>query len=335
MPVPGRRRLPRPLGRTGRQMAGVGVAGAVLLLLIAHTALVGLAQVDRAYAAVGQLATAERAFQHADMLHDALRGRRGDGDGAAVGVLAGHPHRARHRRPGLPGRPAGGGRGPAARRPGGGRCARCDPSRSGSPPRRGAWSRWATRRRSSAQYPAFKVLFDRLADEQAAVVARLSAAAEAKEETADRGQRTARRPPGRGRRGRAARASSASPWLLGRQGRRLAAAGRPRARASPRRCSTACCRTGCPTCPGSRLAARYVPCGTGVEVGGDWYDVLPLPGGEVGLVMGDVAGHDLGAAAVMGQLRNALRAYASEGLSPGAGARASSTRCATSSAPAP
>ncbi len=71
-----------------------------------------------------------------------------------------------------------------------------------------------------------------------------------------------------------------------------------------------------PDLHGLSLAARYVPSGTGVEVGGDWYDVITLPNGIVGLVMGDVVGHDLRAASVMGQLRNALRAYALEGLSP-------------------
>jgi len=71
-----------------------------------------------------------------------------------------------------------------------------------------------------------------------------------------------------------------------------------------------------PALAGTQLAARYLPSGTGVDVGGDWYDVIALPGGDVGLVMGDVVGHDLRAAAVMGQVRNALRAYALEGLSP-------------------
>src|SRR5215218_4385152 len=72
-----------------------------------------------------------------------------------------------------------------------------------------------------------------------------------------------------------------------------------------------------PEVPGVRLAARYVPGATGTEVGGDWYDVIPLPSGEVGLVMGDAVGHDLAAAANMGQLRNGLRACAAEGADPG------------------
>ena len=53
-------------------------------------------------------------------------------------------------------------------------------------------------------------------------------------------------------------------------------------------------------------------------VGGDWYDVLELPGHRVALVIGDVQGHTMQAAAVMGQLRNALRAYAAEGHEPAA-----------------
>lgn len=71
-----------------------------------------------------------------------------------------------------------------------------------------------------------------------------------------------------------------------------------------------------PELPGMSFAARYLPGSSGVEVGGDWYDVIELPTGEVGLIMGDVVGHDLHAASVMGQIRNALRAYALEGLSP-------------------
>ncbi|MEU7524281.1 SpoIIE family protein phosphatase [Saccharothrix sp. NPDC042600] len=66
-----------------------------------------------------------------------------------------------------------------------------------------------------------------------------------------------------------------------------------------------------PRTPGWGLAARYVP-GAGGSVGGDWYDVFELPGGRLGLVVGDVAGHGLAAAVVMGRLRSALRAYALE-----------------------
>lgn len=70
-----------------------------------------------------------------------------------------------------------------------------------------------------------------------------------------------------------------------------------------------------PEFPGIALAARYRP-GRGDAVGGDWYDVFTLPTGQIALVMGDVAGKGVWAAAAMGQLRNALRAYAIEGNSP-------------------
>jgi PAS domain S-box-containing protein len=69
-----------------------------------------------------------------------------------------------------------------------------------------------------------------------------------------------------------------------------------------------------PTLPGARIAARYLP--GGADVGGDWYDAIPLEDGRIGLAMGDVVGHGLGAASLMGQLRHAARAYALEGHSP-------------------
>ncbi|MCX5398391.1 SpoIIE family protein phosphatase [Streptomyces sp. NBC_00102] len=70
--------------------------------------------------------------------------------------------------------------------------------------------------------------------------------------------------------------------------------------------------------PGITVAARYIPTGGGLQVGGDWYDMIPLPNGRVALVIGDVQGHDVRAAGLMGQLRIALRAYASEGHRPDA-----------------
>ncbi len=65
-------------------------------------------------------------------------------------------------------------------------------------------------------------------------------------------------------------------------------------------------------------AARYQPGSTGLEVGGDWFDVLRRPDGIVHITVGDVAGHGVAAAALMGQLRNAFRAYAHEHVSPAA-----------------
>ncbi|MGJ5826522.1 SpoIIE family protein phosphatase [Streptomyces ossamyceticus] len=73
-----------------------------------------------------------------------------------------------------------------------------------------------------------------------------------------------------------------------------------------------------PEIPGMSVAARYVPTGGGLQVGGDWYDMIALPSGRFALVIGDVQGHDVRAAGLMGQLRIALRAYASEGHPPDA-----------------
>ena len=72
-----------------------------------------------------------------------------------------------------------------------------------------------------------------------------------------------------------------------------------------------------PQIPGLDIAAAYIPSGRQAEVGGDWFDVLPLPDGAIGLAVGDVVGHDLRAAAAMGQLRSLLTSYAWEGSSPG------------------
>jgi sigma-B regulation protein RsbU (phosphoserine phosphatase) len=70
-----------------------------------------------------------------------------------------------------------------------------------------------------------------------------------------------------------------------------------------------------PTADGWELAGRYIP-GADVGVGGDWYDVFPLSGDRIGVVIGDVVGHGLPAAIVMGRLRSALRAYALEFADP-------------------
>ncbi|MFG3138866.1 SpoIIE family protein phosphatase [Streptomyces sp. NPDC048211] len=67
---------------------------------------------------------------------------------------------------------------------------------------------------------------------------------------------------------------------------------------------------------GGEIAVRYHAAWSGRQVGGDWYDVIALPKGRFGIVVGDVQGHDTHAAAIMGQLRIALRAYAAEGHPP-------------------
>ncbi|AGL20328.1 SpoIIE family protein phosphatase [Actinoplanes sp. N902-109] len=72
-----------------------------------------------------------------------------------------------------------------------------------------------------------------------------------------------------------------------------------------------------PRVPGAIVASRYLPGSTEAEVGGDWYDVILAPGDQLFLVIGDVVGKGVQAAAGMGQLRNALRAYILEGFDCG------------------
>lgn len=65
-----------------------------------------------------------------------------------------------------------------------------------------------------------------------------------------------------------------------------------------------------PAHPGVEIAARYLPAAAELQVGGDWYDAFALPGGDLAVGVGDVAGHDLPAAVTMGQLRSMLRGLA-------------------------
>ncbi|MFE7561550.1 SpoIIE family protein phosphatase [Kitasatospora sp. NPDC057500] len=67
---------------------------------------------------------------------------------------------------------------------------------------------------------------------------------------------------------------------------------------------------------GVRLAQRYLPGERGAQVGGDWYDAVPLPGNRVALIVGDVMGHSLTSAAIMGQLRTSAQTLAALDLPP-------------------
>lgn len=71
-----------------------------------------------------------------------------------------------------------------------------------------------------------------------------------------------------------------------------------------------------PPTPGLTLASHFEAGGEGTQVGGDWFDAFPLPGGRVGLIVGDVSGRGVAAAARMSQLRSVARAYAMEGHAP-------------------
>ena len=71
-----------------------------------------------------------------------------------------------------------------------------------------------------------------------------------------------------------------------------------------------------PEVPGMPAASRYLPAGQGAGVGGDWFDVIPLGAGRVAMLIGDVMGRGLEAAALMGQLRSAAHALAKTGMPP-------------------
>ena len=109
------------------------------------------------------------------------------------------------------------------------------------------------------------------------------------------------------------RSSAAAP------GSRSTTRGCTRASTPPRRRSSArCCPPTLPALPGYELVVRYVPSDARDHAGGDWYDAFMLPDGRVGIVIGDVGGRGMDAAATMGQIRNALRAYAVKGAGPAA-----------------
>lgn len=71
-----------------------------------------------------------------------------------------------------------------------------------------------------------------------------------------------------------------------------------------------------PEVDGLRLVSRLRAGGEGSDVGGDWYDAIPVAGGQIALALGDVAGKGIGAAALMGMFRSALRAFAIDGGEP-------------------
>lgn len=104
--------------------------------------------------------------------------------------------------------------------------------------------------------------------------------------------------------------------LLQRAGDRIAASIAVGAAAAAERAATTVLQhglgsPGMPRVPGLELAARYLPAGEG-EIGGDWYDVLPLPSGATWIVVGDVAGRGLPAVLAAGRVGSALRAHANE-----------------------
>ncbi|HEX5852563.1 MAG TPA: SpoIIE family protein phosphatase [Solirubrobacteraceae bacterium] len=68
-----------------------------------------------------------------------------------------------------------------------------------------------------------------------------------------------------------------------------------------------------PQIPGMCFSAKYLPAGSGIKIGGDWYDVFQLANGRIAFVIGDVVGRGVLAASVMGEIRTALRVYMAQG----------------------
>jgi serine phosphatase RsbU (regulator of sigma subunit)/anti-sigma regulatory factor (Ser/Thr protein kinase) len=304
-----------------RGLLATGLLGALMTLVVAQLALSGLQQVHRSNQAVTRIISAERDQQDADMMHDALRADvyrallvgRGVLSNASpdvntetsahVATMLVDLHKIAQFDIAAPAGPS---------------------LRSLDAPLR-AYSHNALRLARTAlidpaqvevALPAFEASFYRLVNAQAVTTSELSQEAE---RTKDRAEDTASSVHHRILLAAliALAMLLALTYLLNRTGKSLAQLMKHQ-RGVAETLQKSLMPDRLPALPGTQLAARYLPSGTGVDVGGDWYDVIALPGGDVGLVMGDVVGHDLRAAAVMGQIRNALRAYALEGMSPAA-----------------
>ncbi len=310
----------RPRVGLRARLLAVGLLSVLLAMVIAQSALAGLNQVHESYRAVSLISRAQRAHQDADMMHDALRADVYDALLVGRGVRAGgratdaERHAAQHLRQ-----------------------MRTDLRRIDALPLSGRMERQLDQVRrqlegytegsrrlialgrvdpatAEAQLVGFDNQFDQLAGAQESVTELLAKEAERTKVSAEKSDASAAR--------RILLASLLAMVGLGlltamlyRMGKNLA-----RLMAEQRGVAETLQQSllpdRLPELPGMTFAARYLPGASGVEVGGDWYDTIELPTGEVGLVMGDVVGHDLRAASVMGHIRNALRAYALEGLSP-------------------
>jgi serine phosphatase RsbU (regulator of sigma subunit)/anti-sigma regulatory factor (Ser/Thr protein kinase) len=309
----------RPSGAAQRsqqaKVAATGLAGVLLTLAVVHAGLTGLHRIERGNDAVARLDSARGYFQDADMMHDALYS-------SVLGALLVEQADV----PGAPRDPVVDVRQDAARfradlraidaldlppgiREALGRVRPAQDAYIAAAERIVAPSPDpAVRRRD---LPAFSRAFGALRDEQDVVTRQLRAEAERARALAQRDQRSAERRIVVAGSGALLGLFALSYWLS-RVVRKLALQAR-RERGVAETLQRILLPDSLPDLPGVRMAAHYLPSADGALVGGDWYDVLVLPGGEIGLVMGDVAGHDLRAAAEMGQLRNALRAYAAEG----------------------
>jgi serine phosphatase RsbU (regulator of sigma subunit)/anti-sigma regulatory factor (Ser/Thr protein kinase) len=300
-----------------RKLAAIGLAAAVIPLALMGTALGSLSEVNDAHRGADRITAAQVDFILADMAHDTIRG-----DVLAV-TLAGDEDELATRRAVLTRDVAQFrdlmGSVDAAELPGGVR----EPLREVRPLQEDyadhslEFNRMASVDRSAAKdmVTGLEEEFNALTPRQALVTEAMSREAAERQDAASEAERTVRTRIV-GSAAAAFLATLALALLLHRLGGTVAAA-LARERGVAELLQHSLLPDSLPDVPGVRLAARYVPAAVGTEVGGDWYDVIHLPSGEVGLVMGDVVGHDLDAAASMGQLRNGLRACAAEGDDPG------------------
>ena len=306
-----------------RPVVVLGVLGAGLTLLVGGTAIFSLAGTVTTAGEMGKLTRAQGLHQDADMMHDALRADVGDAREATRtapssaevrgirDATKGHADRFQDdiddlHRMDLP---------PAAAQD----IAALVPvqERYIETAQRLVRSMLRTGKVDSAAIERFKAMFETLVKTQAAATLTLAESSADLERAQSQHERMIRRilMIGSG--------AALAGWALlvgmhRREGARLRdALGREAAqRTVADQLQRSLFPDQLPDIPGLRLAARSTPGNSSMRVGGDWYDVVSLPSGEVGLVVGDVVGHDLPAASAMGQIRAALRAFAVHETSP-------------------
>jgi serine phosphatase RsbU (regulator of sigma subunit) len=306
-----------------RRLTALALLGLTLTLSVAGAALVSLSQLTATNTQLAQVNRAQRYHQDADMMHDALRADVMRAQEAASGVIEvdaavvgaeARRHTAQFRRDlralaalDLP--------------------ASLERSVDRLRPAQRAYIRAADRQVRAAVLGTpgltpgararYESAFQSLVPAQADVTARLAAASAQAERSADTDTRQAVEVIA------AASLAAMTGWLglivwhhrsIGRLHGALVREAAHRSAADVLQRSLLPTRL--PTVAGVEVAGRSLPGELGQRVGGDWYDVIALPTGEVGLVVGDVVGHDLAAATAMGQLRTALRAYALDDPSP-------------------
>ena len=305
-----------------RQLVVLGVLGAALTLLVGGTAIFSLAGTVTTAGEMGQLARAQRLHQDADMMHDALRADVGNAREAISSTASAddadileatelHARQFRRDLEGLQTLELS----PAVTRT----LAALVPYQESyiSTARRLVRSMLQTGTANKQRIQNLQSAFDSLVTTQAAATAVLADSSAALERAQVRHEQVT------GRVLLIGSVAALAGWALliavhRREGARLRdALGREAAqRTVADELQRSLFPDQLPVIPGLQLAARSTPRNSTMRVGGDWYDAVRLPSGEVGLVVGDVVGHDLPAASAMGQIRAALRAFAVHETSP-------------------